>query len=122
MKKVYNILATLMGVGMVVFGANKFMNFIPMPELTPEQMKIFSAFGTIGWLMPLVALAEILGGLMVIVPRTRTVGALVLLPIIVGIIAHHYHHDPAGIASGLVFGAVELWILWENRKKLAQLF
>lgn len=120
--KILNILSILFGLGMIVFGANKFFNFMPMPKLTPEQMEIFSAFTKIGWLMPLVALAEIVGGILIAIPRTRAIGALVMLPIIVGILAHHLHHDPAGIGAGAVFALIELWILWEYRGKYAQLF
>lgn len=122
MKTVYNILCILFGIGMVVFGLNKFYNFIPMPEMSPEQIALFEAFGKIGWLMPLVALAEIAGGFLSIFPKTRTVGALILLPVIVGILAHHTHHDPAGLPIAIAFGAIDLWILVQNRKKLAKLF
>lgn len=122
MKTVYNILSVLFGAAMIIFGANKFFNFIPMPELTPHQAEIFGAFGKIGWLMPMVALAEILGGLLVLFPKTQAIGTLVLLPIILGIMAHHIHHDPAGLATGIGFGLVEVWILLVNRKKLAKLF
>lgn len=121
-KTIYNILCVLFGVGMIVFGANILFNFLPMPKMSPEQQDLFAAFGKIGWLMPLVGLAEILGGLLVLLPKTRAVGALVILPIILGILAHHIHHDPEGIGAGVVFGIIELWILMENWKKYTQLF
>ena len=122
MKIVYHILCVLVGIGMIVFGLNKFYNFIPMPKMSPEEIALFEAFGKIGWLMPLVAIAEITGGFLSIFPKTRTVGALILLPVVVGILAHHVHHDPKGLPIGIVFGLVNLWILFESRKKLAKLF
>ena len=42
---------------------------MPTPKLTPEQLEMFNAFGKIGWLMPLVAITEILGGLLVLLPK-----------------------------------------------------
>jgi uncharacterized membrane protein YphA (DoxX/SURF4 family) len=55
------------------------------------------------WLVnAFIAITEILGGLLVLLPKTRAVGALLILPIIIGILAHHFHHDPAGIVPGLV--------------------
>jgi hypothetical protein len=33
-----------------------------MEKPTPEQMKLFAAFGEISWLMPLVGLVEVIGG------------------------------------------------------------
>ena len=38
---------------------------------------MFNAFGKIGWLMPLIAITEIVGGLFSITSKTRAVGALV---------------------------------------------
>ena len=50
---------------------------MPTPKLTSEQLEMFNAFGKIGWLMPIIAITEILGGLLVLLPKTRAVGALV---------------------------------------------
>lgn len=119
---IYNIVCALFGLGMIIFGANIFMQFLPMPKMSPEQQELFAAFGKIGWLMPLVGLAEILGGILVLFPKTRALGTLVIFPIILGILAHHVHHDPEGIGAGVVFAIVELWMLMENRKKYTPLF
>lgn len=119
---IYNIVCALFGLGMIIFGTNIFMQFLPMPKMSPEQQELFAAFGKIGWLMPLVGLAEILGGILVLFPKTRALGALVIFPIILGILAHHVHHDPEGIGAGVVFAIVELWMLMENRKKYTPLF
>lgn len=119
---IYNIVCALFGLGMIIFGANIYMQFLPMPKMSPEQQEIFAAFGKIGWLMPLVGLSEIVGGILVLLPKTRALGALVIFPIIIGILAHHVHHDPEGIGAGVVFAIVELWMLMENRKKYAPLF
>src|ERR1700752_2602195 len=44
---------------------NKFFNYMPMPKDMPESMmKLFGAFMTIGWLFPLIAVAEIVGGIL----------------------------------------------------------
>ena len=37
-----------------------------------------------------ITITEIVGGLLVLLPKTRAVGALVMLPIIIGILAHHF--------------------------------
>lgn len=121
-KTLYNILCILFGAGMIIFGSNAFLQFIPMPKMSPEQQELFNAFGKIGWLMPLVGLTEIVGGLLVLLPKTRALGALVIFPIIIGILAHHIHHDPEGIGAGVVFAIIELWMLMENRKKYTPLF
>jgi hypothetical protein len=61
---------------MIVFGLNKLVSFLPMPELTGQPKIMFGAFGTIKWLMPLIAIVEITGGLLMAIPKTRAVGAI----------------------------------------------
>jgi hypothetical protein len=39
---------------------------MPMEKPTPEQMKLFAAFGEISWLMPLTGIVEVIGGLLFI--------------------------------------------------------
>lgn len=36
--------------------------------------------------MPLVGFAEVIGGVLIILPRTRALGALIIFPVMVGII------------------------------------
>lgn len=115
--KILTALCALFGLGMIVFGANKLLPFLPMPELTPEQASIFGAFGTIKWLMPLVAIVEIVGGLLIAIPKTRALGAIVILPVMVGIVIHALTHDPSGIAIPAVFGAINLWAIIDSKDK-----
>jgi putative oxidoreductase len=113
--KILTVLCALVGLGMIVFGLNKFLNFIPMPEMTPEMQAVFGAFGTIKWIMPLVAIAEIVGGLLLAIPKTRALGAIVLLPVIFGIVAHHLAHDPSTMMVPAIFAIVNLWAIFDSK-------
>lgn len=117
MKIVKQIVATLFGLMFINAGLNKFFNYMPMPELTPAQIEAFSAFMTITWLMPLVAVIEIIGGLLFIFPKTRALGAIVILPVMTGILLHHTTMDPSGIYIALVLAAINLWMIIDNWKK-----
>lgn len=114
---ILTVLCALFGLGMIVFGLNKLVPFMPMPELTEEQKLLFGAFGTIKWLMPLVAVVEIVGGLLIAIPKTRALGAIVILPVMAGIIVHHLTFDPAGIAIPAVFAIINLWVLIDNKNR-----
>ena len=107
-EKILTVLCLLFGLGMIVFGANKLVPFMPMPELTEQQKTLFGAFGTLKWIMLLVGIIEIIGGLLIAIPKTRALGAIVILPVVAGIIAHHLTHDPAGIAIPAVFAVINL--------------
>ncbi len=86
--KILTGLCALIGLGMVIFGANKFLNFMPMPKDMPEAtMAEFGNLMSLKWVMPLAGIAEIVDGILPSQPKTITVGALVLLPGVVGIFA-----------------------------------
>ncbi len=117
MKKIVSIAAVVLGLLMIVFGLNKLVPFLPMPAPTPEEMKIFSAFLTLGWVLPLVAITEIAGGLLLVLPRTRALGAIVLLPLMTGIIVHHLVHAPATLLMPLVLFAINVAVIVVNSRK-----
>ena len=71
-KKILFVVSILFGLMFINSGLNKFFNYMPMPEDLPEKMmKLFTAFMEIGWLMPLIAVAEIVGGLLFITNKYR---------------------------------------------------
>jgi len=119
MKIVKFIISLLFGLMFINSGLNKFLNYMPMPEMTPEQMKIFAAFEEIIWLMPLVGAIEIIGGLLFIFPKTRALGAIVILPVMIGIVLHIFTIDKStsGMAiSGILF-LINLWMIIDNKEK-----
>jgi uncharacterized membrane protein len=81
------------------------------------MLKAFNAFMEIGWLMPLVGLAEIIGGLFIIIPRTRAIGALIIFPVMVGIVLTNIVQDKTGLPIALSFSLILAWIMYENRQK-----
>ena len=91
MKHVPTIAGGLLGLLFVVFGLNFFLQFIPMPpgppEGSPPALFMAAMFPT-GYLT-FVKVLEILGGVLVAIPRTRALGLLVLGPIVVNILAFH---------------------------------
>ncbi len=121
--KILWVVCILFGLMFINSGLNKFFNYMPMPEDIPaEMLEIMGAFNTIGWLMPLVALIEILGGVLVLIKPLRTLAAVMLFPILVGILLIHILNEPSGLIIALVFFAIELWLLYEGREKIKPLF
>ena len=91
---------------------------MPMPkDMPPELMKIMGAFIQIGWLLPLIAVAEIVGGLLVITNKFRALGAIILFPVMVGILLTNLIQAPSGLPIALVLFAILIWIIIENREK-----
>ncbi|MEH6681105.1 MAG: DoxX family membrane protein [Sediminicola sp.] len=122
-KKILFVLCLLFGLMFINAGLNKFLNYMPMPENIPEEsLKDFQALMEIAWLMPLIALAEIVGGLLIIMPRTRALGALVILPVMVGILLANFLVDTSGLPIALPLAGILVWIFFENKEKYRPLF
>jgi len=122
-KKILFVLSLLFGLMFINAGLNKFLNYMPPPEDMPEAlMKDFQAIMEISWLMPLIAVAEILGGILVIIPKTRAFGALIILPVMVGILLVNTVVDTSGLVIALPLVAILFWILIENRHKYRSIF
>ncbi len=116
--KILTVVSALLGLMMINGGLNKFLNYMPVPDNLPEPLiKDSMAMMEIEWLMPLIAVAEILGGLLVIIPKTRALGVLVLFPVMVGILLTHIFVAPDGLLIALLLWAVLIWIIYENREK-----
>lgn len=115
MKHVPNILGALLGLLFVVGGATFLLGMVPEQEPPPEgsTMALFwGAFGPSGY-MTFVKVCELVGGLAVLVPKTRGLGVLILGPIVVNIFAFHVFvaegamlGDPMLIATGVLTLAV----------------
>lgn len=116
--KILFVLSLLFGLMFINAGLNKFFFYMPMPEDAPaEGMKDFAAMMEISWLLPLIAVAEIVGGILVIIPKTRALGALIIFPVMVGILLTHIFVDATTLPIAAVLAAILGWIMYENREK-----
>lgn len=92
------------------------------PEGTPPAA-FMAAFAPTGYLA-FVKICELIGAILVAIPRTRNLGLLVLGPIIVNILAFHvFVTGGHGMTDPMLLGtcALALFLLWTERKAFAGL-
>ena len=94
----------------------------PLPEGTPAW-HFMAAFGPTGYIK-FVKVFEFVGGILVMIPRLRNIGLLLLGPVIVNIIAFHvlvddWHHLLNPMMGVIVLCA--LYLLGKARAKFAGL-
>ncbi|NJM15816.1 MAG: DoxX family membrane protein [Bacteroidales bacterium] len=117
-KKILFVVSLLFGLMFINSGLNKFFNYIPMPNDIPENMmKVMTAFMQIGWLMPLIAVAEIVGGVLFVTNKYRALGAIIIFPVLIGILLTHIIIAPSGLPIVLILLGIEIWVIIENREK-----
>jgi uncharacterized membrane protein YphA (DoxX/SURF4 family) len=116
--KILFVLCLLAGLMFINAGLDKFFHYMPAPKEMPEKMvKAVKAFMEIGWLMPLVGVIEIIGGLLLIFTRTRALGAIVLLPVLTGILLADISMAPSVLPMVFAIIAIILWAIIDNREK-----
>ncbi len=116
--KILFVLSLLFGLGYINSGLNKIFNYMPVPPDLPEELiKDSMALMEVSWLMPLVAAIEIIGGVLFIPARSRALGAIVILPITVGVLCVHSTVAPSGLPVALFIMAINIWVIIENRRK-----
>jgi hypothetical protein len=124
MKIATNIAGGLLGFLFVAFSLIVLLNLVsppPPPAGTPLAM-FMGAFIPTGY-MTFVKIFELIGGILVAIPKTRNFGLLVLGPIILNILAFHiFIAKGAGLVGIPLFvAALALFLLWAGRKAFAGL-
>jgi hypothetical protein len=126
MKKYLPIAAGIvLGLCFVAASVPVLFNLITMPKLpegTPAA-HFMAAFVPTGY-VKFVKLFEFAGGLVVMIPRLRNVGLLLLGPVIVNIIAFHALVDaPKHLLNPMldIIIVCALFLLWDARKKFSGL-
>jgi hypothetical protein len=125
MKYLPTIAGALLGLLFAASGAVLLLKLAPMPSL-PEgspAAHFMAAFMPTGY-MTFVKVLEVLGGILVAVPKTRNLGLLVLGPIVLNILAYHaFVMKGEGLLSPplLLIVALPLYLLWVERKRFAGL-
>jgi putative oxidoreductase len=117
-KKILFVISLLFGLMFINAGLNKLFHYMPMPEDMPESMlKLMNSFIEIGWLMPLLAVTEVIGGILCITNKYRALGAIIIFPIMVGILLTNIVNAPSGLPIAAVLMVINLWMIIENRDK-----
>ncbi len=113
-KKILLVVGILFGLMMLNAGLNKFFNYMPAMEFTGAAATFMTALTESRYFIYLVAIVEIVGGILFMIPKYRPVGAIVILPIVAGIFTFHLFLAPEGIIISIILLAINLWVVVEN--------
>jgi putative oxidoreductase len=118
------IVRILLGLLLLVFGLNGFLNFIPPPKAPlPEGAAAFAtALMKSGYMMQLIALTQLVVGVLLLANRFVPLALLLLAPFLVNSLCFHIFLEHSGLPMSCVFAALELYLVWVYRRAYAPLF
>jgi hypothetical protein len=107
----------LLGLPLLVFGLNGFLNFIPPPSTPlPEGAMVFvGALVQSGYMMQLIAATHLIVGVLLVLNRFVPLALALFAPFVVNSIAFHVFLERSGLPMALVFLALELYLAWVYR-------
>lgn len=107
----------VMGLPLVVFGLNGFLNFIPPPPTPlPEKAMAFAgALMNSGYMMQLIGVTHLVVGVMLVTNRFVPLALALWAPFIVNSVAFHLFLERSGLGMASIFLALELYLAWTYR-------
>ena len=116
--KILFVLYLLFALMFINAGLNKIFNYMPMPANLPAGLiKTMTAMVEIGWLMPLIAVVEVVGGVLFIIPKYRPLGAIIIFPVMIGIILTNVFNAPSALPLAIVLLVINLFVIYDNKEK-----
>ena len=115
-EKVVLAVRILFGLMFVNAGLNKFLSYMPMPEMTEQAGALMGAFGATGYMFLLIAVTELFAGVLILTKKYSALGAVLMMPITVNIFLFHAFLDPAGLAMSIVLLGINIFLLYSQKK------
>jgi putative oxidoreductase len=111
----------LLALPMIIFGLNKFFWFAPVPPPAGQSARDFLTTMFSSYLGSAVGATEVIGGLLLLFPRTAFVGLLLLAPIIFNIAVFHFAYDFIGNGIWLLPTILYVVVAYFYREKYQSL-
>ena len=116
------IIRILLGLILVTFGLNKFLLFMPMPPMPEAAGEFMGALVKSGYLMIIVAVVEILAGVMLLVNKFQSLALVIVFPVLLNAFLFHLFLDMAGIGGAVVAMAMTIFLMYGNKESYKEIF
>ncbi len=128
MKEKINLIISILFGGLLAnTGLNKLLpkdlKYMPKPEMLDAAKATMRALVESGWIWEMVGVSQIIGGVLLMIPRFRALASIILLPVNIGIFLFHAIQDaPERMPMSIMILAINIWLIYDCRKKYKPLF
>ncbi len=114
----------LVGLGMIVFGLNKFLNFMPQPEpgAMGADMVTLATILSASPFMKIIAILEILGGVGLLLGKYVPLALTFLIAILFNATLFHLFYDTKNVVGALVFLLLCLYLVFTQKERFKDLW
>ncbi len=116
-----NILRILLGLCLLVFGLNKFIGFIPI-EMPTAAANFLESLKNTGYVFYLVAIIEILVGVLLIFKKWVPFALIILAPISINILLFHLFLNISGSLIAILIVICNIILIYKYWKAYRPLF
>jgi len=104
-------LRIILGLALIFFGANGFLQFVSPPELSARGMEFFGAMFATGYLVPFMNIVFLVVALMLLTNKYVPLGLVLLAPITINVVLFHIFLDPVSGLFGYAVGLINLYLM-----------
>ena len=119
--KVKLVIRILLALFMLLFGINKFAQFMPFPPVPGDGGTLMDIYISSGF-MGVVGALEIVAGLALIVGRYIPIALTIIIAIMVNATLFHVYHDPATIGGSVIGLVLALVLMFGYKEKFGTFF
>lgn len=108
---VEKVIRIILGLILLIFGLNKFLNFIPFPPMPEGAQKFMGALAETGYVLFIVALVQIISGLFLLLNKYSALMLVIIFPILLNAFLFHLFLDLAGIGGALMTISLNIFLI-----------
>ena len=121
MKKTQLVIRILLGLMVLIFGLNKFLQFMPMPPMPAAAAEFMGALMKTGYIMPIVAIVEIFVGISLLVNKYTSLTLVILFPVILNAFLFHLFLDITGIGGAFFALGMNVFLMIASKNSYSEL-
>ncbi|MBL4664158.1 MAG: DoxX family membrane protein [Flavobacteriaceae bacterium] len=116
------ILRVILAIGLLLFGLNKFFDFIPLFEMPVAAANFMESLQATGYVFYVVATLEIIIGGLLILKKWVPFALILLAPISFNILLFHIFLDVSDIWVAIVIVAINIILIYKYWRAYKPLF
>jgi uncharacterized membrane protein YphA (DoxX/SURF4 family) len=120
--KVTMALRIILGLILIIFGANKFGHFMDMGAMPESAGNFFKALGDTGYMLKFIGAIEIIIGLLLVINKWVPLVLIILASLTANFLLFHINLAPGGIGPAALVAILNIALIYANWNKFKPLF